>query len=290
MAETFKSTMPGNEGDKPIEADRYRLIVGDFCPFVQRAYLALTLSKLEDAISLGKVNPEKSSDTFDFGIDEDGVDPVLKVATMKELYQKTDPDYEGRYTIPVLVDLTDDKIVNKESAELVELLGKDFKSLHGEGAYDLFPEGKEEAIAQVIEDVNRKLLGNIYGMDNGSDKRFESMKKRYTSYLEELDERLSTQRYMLGDKITAADIFIYTPLIRLEPAHSDIYARGEINLQDYPVLWAYIRDLYQTPEFNKTTDFEAIQLGYYSMNQDKANDDVPSDFSHWNEPHGRENL
>lgn len=287
MTETFISTMAQNPGEFPIEAGRYHLVVGDFCPYAHRADLAYRLAKLEDAISLTKVNPIKTGETFDFTQNDDGKDPVLDVQTMGELYHITDPAYDGRCTIPVLVDLTDKKIVNKESAELVELLGRQFKSIQGEGAFDLFPEGKEAEIEEVIEAVNKKLLGTIYGMDNGSDNRFKSMKKRYTDYMAQLDERLKSQRYVLGDQLTAADIFVYTPLVRLEPAHSALYARGEIQLQDYPHLWAYMRDLYQMPEFHETTHFSEIQKGYYSMNGRLDEVDINADFSHWDEPHGR---
>lgn len=64
-------------------------------------------------------------------------------------------------------------------------------------------------------------------------------------------------------------------------------------LSEMPVLWAYARDLFQTPGFGDTTDFVQIKQHHYIVHEDiNPTGIVPAgpDLSGWLAPHGREAL
>ena len=102
-----------------------------------------------------------------------------------------------------------------------------------------------------------------------------------------------TRRYLVGDTITEADIRLFTTLIRFDAVYHGHFKCNRHKLTEMPVLWAYLRDLFQTPGFGDTVDFDHIKRHYYQVHTNiNPTQIVPSgpDLSGLTSPHGREQL
>lgn len=278
---------PFNTEEQPIEKDRYRLLWSALCPYAHRAVIARKILGLDKVISLGTLDYRRGEDGWQFSLDPDGVDPVLKKPTIKSVYNYSEPNYEGPYSVPALVDLKTEKIVRKESAEILHEFATIFKLLHKEGAIDLYP----ESLAKQIDEWNEKLAiavnDGVYGMGFAKTQdEYDLAFNRFFDSLDEVEERLSNQRYINGNSITETDIRFYTTMIRFDVVYYGMYGANKKRIEDYPNIFNYLKDLYQTPGFGDTTDFEAIKVGYYLSRGRGIVPGGPS-VDKWQEPHDR---
>lgn len=291
----FTTPFGEGPGELPVVAGKYRLIWAPICPWAHRQVIVRRLLGLEGVISLGTVNPIRTEKGWEFSLDEGGVDPVLGVQYLSELYENADPEYTGRATVPAVIDIETKKVVNNDYFKLSNYLETAWKPFHKEGAPDLYPEhlrGEIDALNDVIfHDVNN----GVYKC--GFARTQEAYEKAYDALfarLDELEERLSTRRYLFGDFITDSDIRLFVTLVRFDTAYYIAFKTNRNRLIDFPNLWGYARDLYQTPGFGDTTDFEAIKKGYFlSTNVNNSSVKIlpkGPDISIWNTPHGREKL
>ena len=278
---------PFNTEEQPIEKDRYRLLWAALCPYAHRAVIARKLLGLDKVISLGTLDYRRGEDGWQFSLDSDGVDPILKKPTIKSVYNYSEPNYEGPYSVPALVDLKTEKIVRKESAEILHEFSTVFKPLHKEGAIDLYP----ESLAKQIDEWNEKLAiavnDGVYGMGFAKTQdEYDLAFNRFFDALDEVEEHLSNQRYINGNSITETDIRFYTTMIRFDVVYYGMYGANKKRIEDYPNIFNYLKDLYQTPGFGDTTDFEAIKVGYYLSGGREIVPGGPS-VDKWQEPHDR---
>ena len=278
---------PFNTEEQPIEKDRYRLLWSALCPYAHRAVIARKLLGLDKVISLGTLDYRRGEDGWQFSLDPDGVDPILKKSTIKSVYNYSEPNYEGPYSVPALVDLKTEKIVRKESAEILHEFATVFKPLHKEDAIDLYP----ESLAKQIDEWNEKLAiavnDGVYGMGFAkTQNEYDLAFNRFFDSLDEVEESLSNQRYINGNTITETDIRFYTTMIRFDVVYYGMYGANKKRIEDYPNIFNYLKDLYQTPGFGDTTDFEAIKVGYYVSGGREIVPGGPS-VDKWQEPHDR---
>ena len=278
---------PFNTVEQPIEKDRYRLLWAALCPYAHRAVIARKILGLDKVISLGTLDYRRGEDGWQFSLDPDGVDPILKKPTLKSVYNYSEPNYEGPYSVPALVDLKTEKIVRKESAEILHEFATIFKPLHKKGAIDLYP----ETLAKQIDEWNEKLAiavnDGVYGMGFAKTQdEYDLAFNRFFDALDEVEERLSNQRYINGNSITETDIRFYTTMIRFDVVYYGMYGANKKRIEDYPNIFNYLKDLYQTPGFGDTTDFEAIKVGYYLSGGKEIVPGGPS-VDKWQEPHDR---
>ena len=278
---------PFNTEEQPIEKDRYRLLWSALCPYAHRAVIARKLLGLDKVISLGTLDYRRGEEGWQFSLDPDGVDPVLKKPTIKSVYNYSEPNYEGPYSVPALVDLKTEKIVRKESAEILHEFATVFKPLHKEDAIDLYP----ESLAKQIDEWNEKLAiavnDGVYGMGFAkTQNEYDLAFNRFFDSLDEVEELLSSQRYINGNSITETDIRFYTTMIRFDVVYYGMYGANKKRIEDYPNIFNYLKDLYQTPGFGDTTDFEAIKVGYYVSGGREIVPGGPS-VDKWQEPHDR---
>ena len=278
---------PFNTVEQPIEKDRYRLLWAALCPYAHRAVIARKILGLDKVISLGTLDYRRGEDGWQFSLDPDGVDPILKKPTIKSVYNYSEPNYEGPYSVPALVDLKTEKIVRKESAEILHEFATIFKPLHTEGAIDLYP----ESLAKQIDEWNEKLAiavnDGVYRMGFAKTQdEYDLAFNRFFDSLDEVEELLSNQRYINGNSITETDIRFYTTMIRFDVVYYGMYGANKKRIEDYPNIFNYLKDLYQTPGFGDTTDFEAIKAGYYLSRGRGIVPGGPS-VDKWQEPHDR---
>ena len=300
--QTNRFTTPFGEqhGELPVEANRYRLLWSAACPWAHRSVIVRNVLGLENAISLGTaspIRPKLAHVDWEFSLDEDGVDPVLGIRYMSEIYMKTDPDYSGRPTVPVVVDIKKDIAVNNDYFKLTNYLETAWAPLHKENAPNLYPDhlrGEIDALNEVIfHDINNGVYKCGFSR---SQEAYEQSYDTLFSRLDELEQRLSKQRFLLGDFITDSDVRLYSTLVRFDVAYYTAFNTNRNLIKEYTHLWGYVRDLYQTPGFGDTTDFDAIKKHYHTSitispekNQVKILPKGP-DLSGWQTQHNRHLL
>jgi putative glutathione S-transferase len=261
------------------------------CPWAHRSVIARRLLGLEDAISLAVVDPIRDERGWRFTGDPDGRDPVLGIEFLAEAYHRTDPEYTGRVTVPAVVDTVTGLVVTNDYPQITLDLSTEWAEHHRAGAPDLYPSGLRAAMQPVMDDVYRDVNNGVYrcGFATTQEAYHEAFSALFAR-LDALSERLSRQRYLMGDAVTEADVRLFTTLVRFDAVYHGHFKCNRHKLTEMPVLWAYARDLFQTPGFGDTVDFDHIKRHYY-FTHDQLNPTriVPlgPDLSGWQEPPGR---
>jgi glutathionyl-hydroquinone reductase len=278
----------------PVEAGRYRLVAARACPWANRAIIVRRLLGLEGAISLGLCGPTHDADSWTFDLDPGGIDPVLGIPRLKDAYEKRFPGYPKGITVPALVDVPSGQVVTNDFAPLTLDFSTRWRAHHREGAPDLYPEALRDEMDDVMQRVYTEVNNGVYrcGFAGQQDPYDEAFTRLFTA-LDWLEDRLRSRRYLMGDTITEADVRLFTTLARFDPVYHGHFKCNRSRLTEMPVLWAYARDLFQTPGFGDTTDFAQIKRHYYVVHRDiNPTGIVPAgpDLSGWLTPHGREDL
>ncbi|KAA2263845.1 glutathione S-transferase family protein [Solihabitans fulvus] len=290
---TDRITSDGSS-DWPVEAGRYRLVVSKACPWAHRAIIVRRLLGLEDAISLAVVDPIRDERGWRFTLDEGDRDPVLGIGFLSEAYLATDSTFAGRVTVPAVVDVPTGRVVSNDYPQITLDLSTQWRDLHRPGAPDLYPEQLRGEIDAVIEPIFRNVNNGVYrcGFAAGQEAYDEAFDALFGE-LDRLSERLAGQRYLLGDRLTEADVRLFTTLVRFDAVYHGHFKCNRHKLTELPVLWAYARDLFQTPGFGDTVDFDQIKRHYYATHEQlNPSRIVPlgPDLGTWHTPHGRDTL
>jgi putative glutathione S-transferase len=290
----FTTPFGSGEGELPVEAGRYRLIWARICPWAHRQIIAFRLLGLDEVISVGTVAPVRTDQGWEFSLDPGGVDPVLGIRRLSEAYEKADPAYNGRATVPAVVDIQTGKVVNNDYFKLSNYWETIWSPFHKSGAPDLYPEDLRPEIDALNEVLFHEVNNAVYKTGFAeSQAEYEKAYDLLFDRLDKLEARLSGQRYLFGDRLTDSDIRLYVTLARFDAAYYSVFKTNRNRLIDFPNLWNYAKDLYQTPGFGDTTDFDAIKRGY-NLGSHAKNPYrilyVGPDLSIWNRKHDRERF
>ncbi|MGH1447039.1 MAG: glutathione S-transferase family protein [Cognatishimia sp.] len=273
------------------ESGRYHLYVSNACPWAHRTLIFRQLKGLTNHITVSVVHPDMLSNGWTFEQDENGAtgDDLFGYDFAHQIYSRADPTYSGRVTVPILWDKQRNTIVSNESAEIIRMFNSAFNNLTG-NTLDFWPEAQRDA----IEDVNERIYSNV---NNGVYKSgfattqiaYDAAVRPLFETLDWLEERLGHSRYLMGDTQTEADWRLFTTLIRFDPVYHLHFKCNLKRIVDYPNLWAYTRDLYQTAGVAETVNMPHIVRHYHysheSINPHRIIPINPQiDFL---EPHGR---
>src|SRR5919112_2179592 len=278
----------------PVEAGRYRLVVARACPWANRSVIVRRLLGLEPAISLGIAGPLHDERSWRFHNNPENRDPVLGVEWLREAYETAHPGYDDGVTVPTMVEVATGKAVTNNFQQLTLDFSTQWRAFHRPGAPDLYPEEYRAEIDEINEGVYQDVNNGVYKC--GFAKGQEAYERAYDALfvrLDALSERLATRRYLVGDTITEADVRLWVTLVRFDPVYHGHFKCNRHKLTEMPVLWAYSRDLFQTPGFGDTIDFVHIKQHYYLVHRDiNPTGIVPAgpDLSGWLSAHGREEL
>lgn len=277
-----------------VEPGRYRLIAAKACPWANRALIVRRLLGLEEVISVGMPGPTHDADSWTFGLDPDGLDPVLRIPRIKDAYLARDPHYSRGITVPAIVDVTTGKVVTNDYAQITLDFSTEWTEFHREGAPDLYPEHLREEMDAVMKRIFTEVNNGVYRCGfAGTQEAYDAAYDRLWTALDWLEERLARQRFLMGENITEADVRLFTTLVRFDAVYHGHFKCNRNKLAEMPVLWGYARDLYQTPGFGDTVDFQQIKEHYYVVHTDlNPLSIIPKgpDLSGWLTPHGREAL
>ncbi|MDY7084698.1 MAG: glutathione S-transferase C-terminal domain-containing protein [Actinomycetota bacterium] len=290
---TTRITADGSDG-YPVEPGRYRLVVARACPWANRAIIVRRLLGLEDVLSMGVAGPTHDERSWTFDLDPGGRDPVLGIERLQEAYFRRAPGYDKGITVPAIVDIPTGQVVTNDFAQITLDLSLEWKEFHRTGAPDLYPEELRDQIDKVNRHVFADVNNGVYRAGfAGTQEAYEQAYGRLFDRLDKLSELLAGQRYLVGDTITEADVRLFTTLARFDAAYHGHFKCNRSKLTEMPVLWAYARDLFQTPGFGDTIDFVHIKQHYYIVHKDiNPTGIVPAgpDLSGWLTEHGREKL
>ena len=290
---TTRITADGRDG-YPVEAGRYRLVVSRACPWANRAVIVRRLLGLESAISMGICGPTHDQRSWTFDLDPGGLDPVLGIPRLQDAFFARDPDYPRGITVPALVDIPTGAVVTNDYPQMTLDFSGEWTAFHRDGAPQLYPAARRDEIDEVAKLVFTDVNNGVYRCGfAGSQPAYDRAYTRLFERLDWLAERLNTQRYLVGDTITEADVRLFTTLARFDPVYHGHFKCNRQKLSEMPVLWAYARDLFQTPGFGDTIDFVQIKQHYYIVHADlNPTQIVPDgpDVSNWLTPHHREQL
>jgi putative glutathione S-transferase len=278
----------------PVEPGRYRLVAARACPWANRSLIVHRLLGLEDVISVGLPGPVHDARSWTFDLDPGGTDPVLGYERLQQAYLARFPDYDKGITVPAMVDVPTGELVTNDFPWITHDLFHEWQDFHRPGAPDLWPADLREEMGEVMERVFTEVNNGVYRCGfAGSQQAYDKAYDRLWSALDWLEDRLSDQRFLMGDQVTEADIRLFTTLVRFDAVYHGHFKCNRHKLTEMPALWGYARDLFQMPGFGETIDFDQIQAHYYVC-QDELNPSqiVPKgpDRSGWLTPHGRERL
>ncbi|MCL4134893.1 UNVERIFIED_CONTAM: hypothetical protein GTU68_001312 [Idotea baltica] len=246
--------------DFPADSGRYHLYVSSACPWAHRAIIARRLKGLEEAIGMTIVDPLRDDRGWKF---TDEADPLHGFEFLAEAYRASDPKFEGRVTVPVLWDKQTNRIVNNESSEILRMLNREFDAF-GDATVDLYPEGLRAEIDRLNERIYNTVNNGVYRSGfAATQEAYEEAVLPLFETLDYLEDLLSKNRFLVGDKITEADWRLFTTLIRFDAVYHGHFKCNIRRIVDYPNLWGYLRELYQQPGVAETVNFDHIKRHYY---------------------------
>jgi glutathionyl-hydroquinone reductase len=282
------------EDEWPVEAGRYRLVVARACPWANRAIIVRRLLGLEGALSMGIAGPVHDERSWTFDLDPGEFDPVLGIPRLKDAFENRFPGYPRGITVPSIVEVDTVRVVTNDYRQMTLDFSTEWSDHHREGAPDLFPEDRRDEIIEVADLVYDDVNNGVYKAGfAGTQAAYERAYTALFARLDWLSERLERQRYLVGDTITEADVRLWTTLARFDAVYHGHFKCNRSKLTEMPVLWAYARDLFQTPGFGDTQHFTQIKEHYYATHLDiNPTGVVPlgPDESVWATPHHREEL
>ncbi|CUH68650.1 Glutathionyl-hydroquinone reductase YqjG [Thalassovita autumnalis] len=288
------SAGPSGEGGFKAESGRYHLYVSYACPWAHRTLIFRALKGLSDHITVSAVHPDMLSEGWHFGTDYEGAtgDTLYGLPFARDIYLKAMPDMSGRVTVPILWDKERETIVSNESSEIIRMFNSAFNGITG-NTDDYWPEAERDAIEEVNARIYDTLNNGVYKSGFATTQSaYEAAVYPLFDTLDWLEDRLSQNRYLMGDHVTEADWRLFTTLIRFDPVYHLHFKCNRKRIVDYPNLWAYTRELYQVPGVAETVNMDHI-VRHYHYSHDSINPHriVPiNPVLDYLEPHGREHL
>ena len=286
---TDRQALPA-KADLPPNRDA-TIYVSYACPWAHRALIFRNLKGLTDHIGVSVVHPEMLGDGWTFDTDFEGAtgDRLFGLPYARDIYTRANPTFTGRVTVPILWDKQRETIVNNESAEIIRMLNSAFNDITG-NTDDYWPQELRDAIAPVNDRIYDTLNNGVYksGFATSQEAYDEAVHPLFDT-LEWLEDRLSQNRYLMGDQITEADWRLFTTLVRFDKVYNTHFKCNRARIVEYPNLWAYTRELYQWEGVAETVNFDHIvRHYYYSHDNINPNRIIPiNPDPDFNAPHGR---
>jgi glutathionyl-hydroquinone reductase len=265
---TGRITADGSSG-LLAEAGRYHLYAGWFCPWAQRVTIQRALNGLEDVVSVSYVDNARDGRGWAFR-EQYGPDPVNGFRLLRDAYEATEPGFDGQISVPTLWDRKTARVVSND----FRTIGIDFAtefSAFGNGG-DTYP----LALQERIERIDTWLGPAVNQGVNRAATDFVAWAELLDAF-EGLEDLLSRQRYLLGNRLTEADVRLWVSLVRFDVQANATRKLSADGLAAFANLWGYARELYHQPAFASTTDFSAFTAAAARRPD-------------WNAPHGRDSL
>lgn len=246
----------------PAVAGRYHLYVSLACPWAHRTIILRVLKGLEAAIGLTIVDPVRDERGWRFG--PDFRDELNGWDFLAEAYKASVPAFDGRVTVPVLWDTETGRIVNNESAEIIEMLNSEFDAVADNPELDLYPAALREELDPLMQRIYDTVNNGVYKAGFATTQEaYEEAVGPIFETLDELEDRLASRPFLMGRHQTLADWRLFTTLVRFDAVYVGHFKCNIRRIADYEHLSEYLRDLYRTDGVADTVNFDHIKRHYY---------------------------
>ncbi|MCH2095234.1 MAG: glutathione S-transferase family protein [Rhodobacteraceae bacterium] len=282
---------PTGQGGFAAESGRYHLYVSYACPWAHRTLIFRQLKGLADHIGVSVVHPDMMEQGWSFATDFPGAtgDPLTGAPYLHTLYSTAQPDMTGRATVPILWDKEQKAIVSNESSEIIRMFNSAFDGITGNTS-DFWPQDLRTAIDPINARVYDTLNNGVYKAGFAATQQaYDDAVIPLFDTLDWLEDRLSTHRYLMGDRLTEADWRLFPTLVRFDKVYHLHFKCNRSRIIDLPNLWAYTRELYQWPGIAETVNFDHI-VRHYHVSHESINPHriVPiNPLIDFTAPHGR---
>jgi len=258
------------DADWPVEPGRYRLVAAAACPWANRTTIVRRLLGLEfgleSVISLGFAGPTHDWRSWQFDLDPDHRDPVLGIERLRDAYLARDPEYPKGITVPAVVDIPSGQVATNDFPQITVDFSTQWTDYHRDGAPELYPEHLRDQIDEISQGIYTDVNNGVYRTGfSSSQAAYEDAYLTLFAKLDELEEHLTTRRYLVGDTITEADVRLFTTLVRFDAVYHGHFKCNRNKISEMPALWGYLRDLFQTPGFGDTVEFDQVKEHYYAV-------------------------
>ncbi|MBK0032560.1 glutathione S-transferase family protein [Erwinia sp. S43] len=286
------SAGPHGKSGFRAEADRYHLYVSLACPWAHRTLIMRQLKGLESMISVSVVHPLMLENgwTFDEDFPDVTGDSLYQNEYLYQLYLHADPTYTGRVTVPVLWDKHQHTIVSNESADIIRMFNSAFDGV-GARAGDYYPAELRDEIDELNGWIYDTVNNGVYksGFATSQPAYDEAVTALFSS-LDRLEQILGQRRYLTGNRLTEADLRLWTTLVRFDPVYVTHFKCDKHRIGDYLNLSGFLREIYQLPGIADTVNLPHIRHHYYRSHKTINPSGVISvgPAFNWDEPHGRD--
>jgi glutathionyl-hydroquinone reductase len=247
------------------ESGRYHLYVSLACPWAHRTLIARKLMGLEDALTVTVVHPHMGEHGWELR-DYPGATPdtVNHARYLHEVYTRAAADYTGRVTVPVLWDKEQGTIVCNDSRLILRMMTRELDAVAAHDV-DLCPRELESDIERTIDEIYGPVNNGVYraGFASTQEAHEEAVTELFRA-LDGLERRLTGPRFLLGERLTEADICLFTTLVRFDVVYQYHFKCNLRRIADYPALFGYLRDVYQLPGVAETCNFDHIKRHYFT--------------------------
>lgn len=262
---------PGPDGQQgwPAAKGRYHLYVSYACPWAHRTLIVRALKGLEEMIGVSVVDPVMLEQGWTFETERGGTgDPLHGADFLWQLYARARDGYTGKVTVPVLWDRERETIVSNESAEIIRMLTQAWDGL-GAKPGDFYPAEHRAAIDAINADVYDRVNNGVYKAGFATTQSaYEEAVLPLFETLDRLEALLAKQDWLVGARMTEADIRLFTTLVRFDPVYVGHFKCNIRRIVDYPALEAYLERILSDPAIAETVHLDHIQTHYYASHRD----------------------
>ena len=260
----FRSFIEADSNFTP-ESGRYHLYVSLACPWAHRALIYRSLKNLEDHISYSVVNPYMLENgwTFDQSFPGATIDHLFSQKYLYQVYLKADPKYSGRVTVPVLWDKKNQTIVSNESSEIIRMFNKSFNNLTG-NQLDFYPKKFQKKIDDINDFTYHNINNGVYKVGFAtSQKVYEEELDKLFQSLDQIEEMLSQNRYLLSDEILECDLRLFPTLLRFDPVYVGHFKCNKKRIIDYPNINRFLQSIRSHHHIQPSVNIDHIKTHYY---------------------------
>ncbi len=271
-------TADGSSGFK-AETGRYHLYAAHGCPWAHRALIYHALKNLSGVISVSLAISGPKTEGWSYGEDQRFPDCTPDLVNgyryLRDAYTATDGKYTGKVTVPALWDRKSGRIINNESSEIIRMLNSEFNQITGEYT-DYYPAYLRAEIDAINDKIYHAVNNGVYRCGfAASQEAYEEAFDTLFDTLDELERRLSRQRFLVGGHLTEADWRLFPTLVRFDVVYFSAFKCNKKRLADYPNLFSYMRELYHVPGIAATVKPRHYILNYYSIPKANPNGIIP---------------
>lgn len=267
---SFRETISRNHPKFQPESGRYHLYVSYACPWAHRTLIYRKLKSLESHIGVSVVSPDMLEMGWSFDKSFEGAtgDDLYGLSHLQELYLKADSKVSTTVTVPVLWDKKTQSIVNNESSEIIRIFNNEFNDLTG-NLDDFYPEELAKKIDELNDFIYPDINNGVYRSGFAkTQEAYEVAVKKLFSSLERVEEILEGQKFLLGDRLTEADLRLIPTLLRFDCVYVTHFKCNLKRIKDYKNLSRYVRDLYSIDAIKETTNIDHIKRHYFYSHDD----------------------